>query len=265
MTDILQTILATKRREVGYASVRVPIAALQSRIALLTPPRDFVGAIRARRDCGQPAVIAEIKKMSPSAGQFRADGDFDPARFAASYAENGAACLSVLTDAEYFGGAAADLASARGACTIPVLRKDFIVDEYQLYEARAMGADAVLFIMDALPIDQFIALEAVAESLGLAVLAESHTQGQLEQALRLKTPLIGINNRDLTKFETNLQTTISLAPSVPSGRIVVTESGIESVQAIDLMKKNGINTFLVGGALMRAHDPGMALSRLFSA
>ena len=263
MADILQTILATKRREVAEASVQVPLEALNERIAALPPTRDFVAAIRSRHAAGLPAVIAEIKKRSPSAGLFRAEGDFDPARFAASYETHGAACLSVLTDADYFGGSAADLVTARATCQIPILRKDFVIDEYQLYEARAMGADAVLFIIDVLPIDQFIALELLAESLGMAVLAETHTSQQIDQALQLKTTLIGINNRDLTKFETDLQATISLAPSVPANRIVVTESGIENSQAIDLMKKNGIKTFLVGGALMRAPDPGVALSTIF--
>jgi len=264
MADILQTILQTKRREVAEASARVPVEVLKARIAQLPSTRDFVAAIRARHAAGLPAVIAEIKKRSPSAGLFRAENDFDPARFAASYETHGAACLSVLTDADYFGGSAADLVATRAACQIPILRKDFMVDEYQLYDARAMGADAVLFIIDVLPIDQFIALELLAASLGMAVLAETHTSRQIDQALRLKTPLIGINNRDLTKFETDLQATISLAPAVPANRIVVTESGIENPQAIDLMKKNGVQTFLVGSALMRAPDPGVALSTIFA-
>lgn len=265
MADILQTILETKRREVAEASARLPVQALKEQIADLPPTRDFVAAIRSRHAGGRPAVIAEIKKRSPSAGLFRAEGDFDPARFAASYEANGAACLSVLTDNEYFGGSTADLVAARGACNLPILRKDFVVDEYQLYEARAMGADAVLFIIDAVPIKRFMALEALADSLGMAVLAESHTAHQIEQALQLKTPLIGINNRDLTKFKTDLHATISLVPSVPANRIVVTESGIENSQAIDLMKKNGIKTFLVGGAFMRVPDPGGALAKLFAA
>ncbi len=263
MANILARILETKRVEVADASQRVPLAALKAQIAQHPPTRDFVGALRAKCDASQPAVIAEIKKKSPSAGLFRPDGDFDVARFAASYQANGAACLSVLTDATYFGGCAADLVAARNACSLPILRKDFVVDAYQLYEARAMGADAVLFIMDALPIEQFVALEQIAASLGLAVLAESHTQLQVEQALLLRTALIGINNRDLTRFETDLQTTLELAPLVSKPRIVVTESGIESVQAIDLMRKNGIYAFLVGGALMRANDPGLELAQLF--
>ncbi|AMS33296.1 MAG: indole-3-glycerol phosphate synthase TrpC [Betaproteobacteria bacterium] len=264
MANILEQILATKRVEVAAAKVRVSAEALAERIKDLPPTRDFVGAIRAQLSAKRPAVIAEIKRKSPSAGLFRAADDFAPARLAAQYAANGAACLSVLTDVEYFGGAAEDLAAAKVACNLPILRKDFVVDEYQLFEARAMGADAVLFILDALPIAEFLRLEASAESLGLAVLAESHTAAQLTQALRLKTPLIGINNRDLTRFETSLDTTLTLAPRVPSNRLVVTESGIESRQAIELMKKNGIFTFLVGGALMRQPDPGEALAKLFS-
>lgn len=264
MSNILKEILRTKRREVDVAALDVPISALKAQIADLPATRDFVGALRAKHADGKPAVIAEIKKKSPSAGQFRRDGDFDPARFAASYERHGAACLSVLTDHDYFGGSVADLVAARAACAIPVLRKDFIVDEYQIYEARAMGADAVLFIMDALPIDEFLALEGVAMSLGLAVLAESHTAAQIEQALLLKTELIGINNRDLTRFETDLETTVRLAPLVATGRIVITESGVENRQAVDFMKKNRIDTFLVGGALMREADPGAALGALFA-
>lgn len=264
MANILQTILETKRREVVEASACVSIDELKRKITELAPTRDFVRAIRSKLALGQPAVIAEIKRKSPSAGLFRAEGDFDPAAFAASYAANGAACLSVLTDCEYFGGSADDLAAARKACPIPILRKDFVVSEYQIYEARAMGADAVLFIMDAMKIESFIALEDIAQSLGLAVLAESHTERQLEQALLLKTPLMGINNRDLTMFSTDLETTIKLAPMVPVDRIVVTESGVENTQAVDLMRENGVYSFLVGGALMREADPGAALAQLFA-
>jgi indole-3-glycerol phosphate synthase len=263
MSNILEEILRTKRAEVDAAARQISLTALQDRVANLPPTRDFVGALRAKHSGGKAAVIAEIKKKSPSAGQFRADGDFDPARFAASYEAHGAACLSVLTDGDYFGGCSDDLAAARSACALPVLRKDFIVDAYQIYEARAMGADAVLFIMDALPIDEFRRLELIATGLGLAVLAESHTAEQLQQALLLTTPLIGINNRDLTRFKTNLETTTNLAPLVPETRIVITESGVENCQAVDFMRKNGVNTFLVGGALMREQDPGAALALLF--
>jgi indole-3-glycerol phosphate synthase len=264
MSNILTQILETKRREVAEAKARVPLAALKEKIATLPPTRDFVGAIRAKHAAGLPAVIAEIKRKSPSVGEFRASNDFDPARFAKSYAANGAACLSVLTDVEYFGGTVDDLHAARAACALPIIRKDFIVDEYQLFEARAMGADAVLFIMGVVDIATFQAWEKTANALGLAVLAESHHGDELTDALQLRTPLIGINNRDLTRFVTNLDTTLSLLPRIPSERIVVTESGIENRQAIDLMKKNGVNTYLVGGALMREPDPGAALSALFA-
>jgi len=264
MLNILEEILAAKRIEVLDAKAQVSEAALYAEISCLPPTKDFIDAIRAKHRAKQPAVIAEIKKQSPSAGQFRADGDFDPARFAKSYADNGAACLSVLTDTKYFGGCANDVRLARAACNLPIIRKDFIIDPYQIIEARAMGADAVLFIIDAAPIEAFQAWESLASSLGLAVLVESHTEAQIKQALTLKTPLIGINNRDLTRFETNLATTLALAPIADSSRIVVTESGIESLQAIDLMQKNGISTFLVGGALMKAEDPGRVLSALFA-
>lgn len=263
MANILAEILATKRREVDEAKRRVPLAVLQAQIAMRPATKDFVGAIVAKQQAGRPAVIAEIKKQSPSAGQFRAAGDFTPARFAASYQANGATCLSVLTDLTYFGGTAEDLHAARSSCDLPILRKDFIVDPYQIVEARAMGADAVLFIVDAAPIDTFIEWERLAASLGLAVLVESHTDAQIQQAVRLKTPLIGVNNRDLTRFETDLETTTRLAPLAGGGRIVVTESGIESTQAIDFMLANGISAFLIGGALMRAVDPGIALGALF--
>lgn len=265
MSNILDEILATKRLEVDRAKVDVPLAALEAQIANLPPTKDFVGAIRTKHAAQQPAVIAEIKKQSPSAGRFRADGAFDPARFAASYERHGAACLSVLTDAPYFGGIADDLRAARAACKLPIIRKDFIIDPYQIVEARAMGADAVLFIVDAAPIAAFQEWEKLAATLGLAVLVESHTESQIKDALTLQTPLIGINNRDLTRFKTDLNTTITLAPFAEIGRIIVTESGIESREAIDLMTKNGISTFLVGGALMKADDPGQALSALFVA
>jgi indole-3-glycerol phosphate synthase len=263
MANILQEILTTKRAEVASAKQRTPLAELQEIIASLPPTRDFVGAIRAKHAAGKAAVIAEIKKKSPSAGMFRAEDDFDPARFAASYAANGAACLSVLTDHDYFGGSADDLRAARAACDLPIIRKDFIVDAYQLYEARAMGADAVLFIMGARPIAEFRQWEQICAELGLAVLAESHHADEMDEALSLQTPLIGVNNRDLTRFETDIRTTLELLPKLPQGRMMVTESGIENRQAIDLMRKNSIHTFLVGGALMKSADPGQALATLF--
>ncbi len=264
MSNILEKILATKRQEVATAKQSVSLSQLKDEIGRWPATRDFIGAIRKKHTAKQAAVIAEIKKQSPSAGQFRANGDFDAARFAKSYEANGAACLSVLTDLEYFGGTPCDLAAARAACHLPILRKDFIVDEYQLFEARAMGADAVLFIMGVVDIETFKRWEETANSLGLAVLAESHSAGELGEALQLKTPLMGINNRDLTRFETDIETTIRLLPMIDSKRIVVTESGIESAQAIDLMTKNGVQTFLVGGAMMRASDPGAMLHSLLA-
>lgn len=268
MSDILQKILATKRREVADAKLSSPIRELEARARSMPPPRNFVGAIRAKHAAGRLAVIAEIKKASPSAGVFRAGiagagAAFDPARFARSYELHGAACLSVLTDREYFQGSAQDLVAARLACELPVLRKDFVIDPYQIFEARAMGADAVLFIMGAVPIEQFAEWEAIAGSLGLSVLAESHQNDELIQALMLKTPLIGVNNRDLTRFTTNIDTTLTLKTRIPADRIIVTESGIANPETVLRMSGAGIGTFLVGGALMEAVDPGAALSELF--
>ena len=268
MSDILQKILATKYQEVAFAKTQRSYDELLLRAGNASPVRDFVGAIRAKHLSGQPAVIAEIKKASPSAGVFRAalEGDkagFDPARFAQSYEAHGAACLSVLTDREYFQGSADDLISARAACTLPVLRKDFIVDAYQIVEARAMGADAVLFIMGAVDIALFREWERLATSLGLAVLAESHSVAELEQALTLQTPLIGINNRDLTQFTTNIETTLSLKSRIPAARILITESGITSPEIVLTMHRAGVNTYLIGGALMASETPGIGLATLF--
>jgi indole-3-glycerol phosphate synthase len=265
MSDILQKILATKRHEVADAKARVPMAELMARARDAAPVRDFVGAIRGKHRIDRPAVIAEIKKASPSAGVFRAGlgGDFQPASFARSYERHGAACLSVLTDKEYFQGSTEDLIAARDACALPVLRKDFIVDPYQIVEARAMGADAVLFIMGVSSIEIFREWEALAGSLGLAVLAESHKAEELEQALLLKTPLIGVNNRDLTRFITDIGVTLALRSMVPADRILVTESGIGTPEAAQQMTTAGITTFLIGGALMQEHDPGAKLASLF--
>jgi indole-3-glycerol phosphate synthase len=268
VSDILKKILATKYVEVAAAKARLPLAELQAQVADAPPVRDFIGAICAKHAAGLPAVIAEIKKASPSAGVFRAglDSDtrkFDPARFARSYEQHGAACLSVLTDRDYFQGSVEDLIAARAACALPVIRKDFIVDAYQIIEARVMGADAVLFIMGAVDITLFQEFEALAQSLGLAVLAESHSQAELEQALMLKTPLIGINNRDLARFKTDLNTTLALKRNVPSDRILVTESGINSLDAVKTMTLAGVNTYLIGGSLMEKPDPGAALLSLF--
>ena len=264
--NILQQILATKRREVAAARAHAPLAEMEARARRQPPSRDFVAALRARHARNEPAVIAEIKKASPSAGTFRGEsGDFDAARFARSYAANGAACLSVLTDKEYFQGSAEDLAAARAVCDLPVLRKDFIVDPYQVFEARAMGADAVLFIMGAVDIALFREWETLAVSLGLAVLAESHNEAELAQALSLRTPLIGINNRDLTRFVTDLDVTARLSRLVPEGRIIVSESGINSRADVEWLQRSRVNTYLVGGALMASPEPGKALAALFAA
>ena len=265
MADILQRILAAKHREVLAAREKVPIAALTERAKAAPPVRDFVGAIRGKHLAGKLAVIAEIKKASPSAGVFREKlgGNFDPAQFAASYQAHGAACLSVLTDREYFQGSEADLVAARAACSLPVLRKDFIVDAYQIVESRAMGADAVLFIMGAVDIALFRKWEQLAVSLGMAVLAESHSENDLRLALQLETPLIGVNNRDLTTFTTDIGTSLRLKQDVPAERILVTESGVDNAQIARSLIEQGIATFLVGGALMALEDPGMGLETLF--
>jgi len=226
-----------------------------------TATRDFTGAIRAKIAAGQAAVIAEIKKASPSKGVLRAD--FRPAEIAASYAQHGAACLSVLTDAQFFQGSAAYLKQARAACALPVLRKDFIVDEYQVYEARAMGADAILLIAAALDVVQMRAFEALARGLGMAVLVEVHDGAELDAALQLATPLIGVNNRNLRTFEVSLQTTLDLLPRIPAERIVVTESGILKVEDAGLMRSHDVHAFLVGEAFMRADDPGAELAKVF--
>ena len=261
MSDILEKILAVKRREVATASAVKPIAELRALAEAQPTPRDFVGAIRTKIGAGKPAVIAEIKKASPSKGVLRAD--FRPADIAADYAAHGAACLSVLTDREFFQGAPEVLQAARAACDLPVLRKDFIVDEYQLFEARAMGADAILLIAAALELPALREFEAIAQGLGLAVLVEVHNGDELDVALQLETPLIGINNRNLRTFAVSLQTTLDLLPRIPPGRIVVTESGILSAADVELMRGNKVNAFLVGEAFMRAASPGRALADLF--
>jgi len=262
LSDILEKILATKRREVEAAKAAVPLAALERAAREASPPRGFAAAIQARVAAGKPAVIAEIKRASPSKGLIRAD--FDPARIAASYAANGATCLSVLTDREYFGGSREDLQAARAACALPVIRKDFIVDPYQVVEARAWGADCILLIMDAAPDARLAELERLAQSLGMDVLVESHDAGQLERALGLKTPLVGVNNRDLRSFEIRLETTLDLVGRVPAGRILVTESGIATPEDVERLRRMKVGAYLVGSAFMAADDPGRELSRLFS-
>ncbi len=262
MSDILNKILATKAEEITVAKRVEPLETVREAAEWMPPPRDFVGAIRARIAVYQPAVIAEIKKASPSKGVIRPD--FRPAEIAASYAAGGAACLSVLTDREYFQGAPEYLKAARDACDLPVLRKDFMIDPYQVYEARAMGADCILLIVAALSLAQMRELEDIALGLGMAVLVESHDSDELETSLQLKTPLIGINNRNLRTFETRLETTIDLMDQIPPDRIVVTESGILTPAAVSLMRAHDVDTFLVGEAFMRADDPGAELARLFA-
>jgi indole-3-glycerol phosphate synthase len=258
---ILDTILAAKRVEVAGAKRRVPPAEMERRAREAPPPRDFAGAMRAKLEAGLPAVIAEIKKASPSKGLLRKD--FDPAAIARGYEQGGAACLSVLTDVQFFQGASEHLAAARGACALPALRKDFVVDAYQVHEARALGADCILLIASCLALAEMQELEGQAHALGMAVLVEVHDAAELERAARLRTPLVGINNRDLRTFETRLETTLDLLGGVPEGRIVVTESGISAPAHVAHMRAHGVHGFLVGEAFMRAADPGQALRSLF--
>jgi indole-3-glycerol phosphate synthase len=265
VSDILNKILAVKREEVAAAHAAKPLPGIRADAEAQPAPRDFVGAIRAKVSRGgtpRSAVIAEIKKASPSKGVLRAD--FRPAEIATTYEKHGAACLSVLTDRQFFQGAPEYLQAARSACALPVLRKDFMVDPYQVYEARAMGADAILLIVAALSIAQMREMEAVAQSLGMAVLVEAHDGTEVDAALQLETPLIGINNRNLRTFEVSLQTTLGQLERIPADRIVVTESGILGVEDVALMKKHGVHAFLVGEAFMRAADPGEQLAHLFA-
>ena len=261
MPDILRRILAVKAGEIAAAKAARAFSVMRADAEAVAKPRDFVGALRARLAAGKPAVIAEIKKASPSRGVLREN--FDPAAIAASYAGRGAACLSVLTDAQFFQGGAEALRQARAACTLPVLRKDFMLDTYQVFEARAMGADCILLIIAALDAARLRELEAAAQALGMAVLVEVHDAEELERALELKTPLVGINNRDLRTFETRLDVTLDLLPRIPGDRIVITESGILKPRDVALMRGSGVNCFLVGEAFMRASDPGVELARLF--
>ena len=296
MSDILKKILAVKAQEVAAAKQAKPLSIMRAEAEQTAPPRDFTGAIRSKIAAGKPAVIAEIKKASPSKGILREN--FNPAEIAASYAKHGAACLSVLTDEQFFQGSAAYLQQARSACELPVLRKDFMVDPYQIYQSRAMGADAILLIAAALSLSQMQEFESLAHSLKMAVLVEVHDAAELEQALKLTTPLIGINNRNLRTFEVSLQNTLDLLPRIadtlplPPGegwgggahenasftgnkssltlfkgrgepRIVVTESGIFNQEDVALMRSHNVHAFLVGEAFMRADDPGVELGRLF--
>ena len=275
MADILQKILATKREEIGAAEREVSRAAMVEAARGGLPVRDFVGAIRAKIAAGRAGVIAEVKRASPSKGLIRAD--FQPAQIAVSYEAGGAACLSVLTDRQYFQGCPEFLQQARAACALPVLRKDFIIDEYQVHEARAMGADCILLIVAAfLPpegvtggpaarsaLERLAELEKLAHSLGMAVLVEVHDAAELDIALQLSTPLLGINNRNLRTFEVTLQTTLDQLDRIPAGRIVITESGIFTHEDVAMMRSHAVNAFLVGEAFMRAPEPGVELALLF--
>ena len=290
MSNILKEILAVKTEEISAAKVVKSYAKLLSEVVAFEQPRDFIAAIREKITAGSPAVIAEIKQASPSKGVLRGNvtsqeysssnpltEGFNPAAIADTYAQHGAACLSVLTDKAFFMGSAEYLKQARAACHLPVLRKDFILDEYQIIEARAMGADCILLIVSIFlmkeyfgetevrdsPVARMQKLEALAHSLNMAVLVEVHDEAELELALQLTTPLIGINNRNLHTFETSLRTTLQLLDHIPAERIVVTESGIRVPNDVALMRSHQVNAFLVGEAFMRADDPGVELARLF--
>jgi len=263
MTDILQRIVAVKREEIAAAKLGRDATAMRATARAQKPARDFAAALRTKVAAGQAAVIAEVKKASPSKGVLREH--FVPAEIAASYARHGAACLSVLTDRQFFQGSPDFLAQAREACDLPVLRKDFIVDAYQVDEARAWGADCILLIAACLDDAQMAALEAQAHDLGMAVLVEVHDAAELQRAQRLKTPLLGVNNRNLRSFEVDLRTTLELLPHVEAGRLLVTESGIVSRADVTRLRQAGVAAFLVGEAFMRATDPGVALSELFLA
>ena len=261
--DVLERILAVKADEVARARAARPDSALQVEARAAARPRDFTGALRARIDSGRPAVIAEIKKASPSRGVLRES--FEPAAIAASYERHGAACLSVLTDASFFQGTLEHMKQARAACSLPVLRKDFTIDPYQVHEARAAGADCILLIAAALEDARMQELEATARELGMAVLVEVHDAAELKRALKLKTPLLGINNRNLRTFETRLDTTLELMALIPGDRIVVAESGILTREDVKTLRAGRVGSFLVGEAFMRAADPGAELGRLFGA
>ena len=261
MSDILEKIVAVKREEISLARRKRDLASLRRDAESLGGQRDFVGASRAKTAAGAAAVIAEVKKASPSKGVLREN--FVPAAIAESYAEHGAACLSVLTDERFFQGSAAFLQQARAACPLPVLRKDFMVDAYQVYEARAWGADCILLIAACLDDAQMADLEAQARALGMAVLVEVHDGDELDRALLLKTPLVGINNRNLRSFEVTLQTTLDLLARVPADRLLVTESGILAQADVQRMRDANVHAFLVGEAFMRAPNPGEALAALF--
>jgi indole-3-glycerol phosphate synthase len=261
MSDILERIVAVKREEIRVARKRRDLLSLRRDAETLGGQRDFVAALRAKVAAGSAAVIAEIKKASPSKGVLRED--FEPARIAESYERHGAAALSVLTDVQFFQGSAACLERARAASTLPALRKDFIVDSYQVYESRAIGADCMLLIAAVLDDSLMADLEALAGELGMAVLVEVHDRAELERALRLRTPLVGINNRNLRTFEVTLETSLGMRAAVPPDRLLVTESGILGAAEVQRMRDANVHVFLVGEAFMRAPDPGVALAELF--
>lgn len=260
MSDILDRILTRKREEILDLRNQLGHSGLVEKIAATSPPRGFFHALRSRISQRRAAVIAEIKKASPSKGLIRAD--FDPASLAQSYAQGQASCLSVLTDRDFFQGSPDYLIQARAACTLPVLRKDFLIDPLQVTEARALGADCILLIVAALGDAQMAELEAAALELGMDVLVEVHDGAELERALTLRTPLLGINNRNLRTFETRLDTTLNLLPAIPTGKLVVTESGIHTPEDVETMRGAGVSCFLIGESLMRAPDPGVALKHL---
>lgn len=259
--SILERILKVKRDEIAAAKARVSHRDLETQARNAAPPRDFVGALRSKIATGAPGVIAEIKRASPSKGLLRPE--FDPAAIAKSYEKGGAACMSVLTDREFFQGQAGDLVAARAACSLPVLRKDFMIDPYQVLESRAMGADCILLIAACLSKTEMSELESLAHGLGMAVLVEVHDEAELAAASGLKSPLVGINNRNLKTFETRIETTLDLLSRVPMERIVVTESGIATKANVARLRARGVNAFLVGEAFMRAPEPGRSLKDLF--
>ena len=260
--DILTRILATKAKELAAAKAAIPLSGMHKRAAASRPTRDFAGALRAKIAAGRSAVIAEIKKASPSRGVLRPI--FDPAAIAQRYEAGGAACLSVLTDRDYFQGRPEHLNAAREACSLPALRKDFVIDEYQVLESRTLGADCILLIVAALEDARLAALEACAHEFGMGVLVEVHDASELDRALRLATPLIGINNRNLHTFDVSLETTLDLLPRIPADRLAITESGILAPADVERMRARGVHAFLVGEAFMRAADPGAALAALFA-
>jgi indole-3-glycerol phosphate synthase len=262
MSDILNKIVAVKHEEIAAAKKKKSLEAVREDAFSRVLTRDFEGALRAKIAAGRAAVIAEVKKASPSKGVLRAD--FIPADIAQSYAEHGAACLSVLTDRQFFQGEPDFLKQARASCDLPVLRKDFMVDAYQVYESRAMGADCILLIAACLSDAQMAELEAIARGMDMAVLVEVHDAQELQRALKLKTKLVGINNRDLRTFEVNLDTTLGMLKDVPADRLLVTESGILQRADVQRMRAAGVHAFLVGEAFMRADDPGAALAALFN-